>query len=95
MFIQEPECGHNTASVVVYSSTVATYQEESKEKFMAQKLRYVQMPVAAEFPPEAYDDFSDVSDKDIADWRAKLSERFGIGKGRLVAIEEPQALVRG
>ena len=95
MFIQEPECGHKAASVVVYSNTVATYVEESKEKIMAQKLKYVQMHVAPEFPPEAYDDFSDVSDRDIADWRAKLSERFGIGNGRIVATEEPQALVRG
>lgn len=41
------------------------------------------------FPPEADGDFGVVSEREIEEWRAKLNERYGIGKGKLQAIEEP------
>jgi hypothetical protein len=42
-----------------------------------------------QFPPEADGEFDVVSTADIADWREKLSSRFGIGRGKLKSIEEP------
>jgi hypothetical protein len=58
---------------------------------MAQTLR---KPVSGHeshrrFSPEAEGDFDVVSEREIAEWRAKLNERFGIGKGKLELIEEP------
>lgn len=41
------------------------------------------------FPPEADGDFDVVSDREIDEWRAKLNARYGIGEGKLEAIEEP------
>ncbi len=41
-------------------------------------------------PLEADGDFDVVSEREIADWREKLNKRFGIGTGRLEAIEEPR-----
>lgn len=61
---------------------------------MTQKIRNVQMRGVPVFPPEAHADFVDVNEKDIAAWRVKLSERFGIGQGKLVATEEPQAFAK-
>lgn len=55
---------------------------------MAQKLRKPDNE-QVKFPPEADADFEIVSDQDIASWRADLEKRYGIGKGKLVVIEEP------
>ncbi len=44
----------------------------------------------ANHPPEADGDFDVVSEREIAEWREKLNKRFGIGTGRLEAIEEPR-----
>ncbi len=41
-------------------------------------------------PLEEDGDFDVVSEREIADWREKLNKRFGIGTGRLEAIEEPR-----
>ena len=41
------------------------------------------------FPPEAEGDFDIVSEREVAEWREKLNERYGIGKGRLKVVEEP------
>lgn len=41
------------------------------------------------FPPEVEGDFDVVSEREVAEWRAKLNERFGIGSGKLKVIEEP------
>lgn len=54
---------------------------------MAQKLMKTQEYNA--FPPEAEGDFDVVEQGKIAEWREKLNERFGIGQGKLEAIEEP------
>lgn len=42
------------------------------------------------FPPEAEGDFPVVPAHEIAEWRKKLSARFGIGAGRMKTIEEPR-----
>lgn len=60
---------------------------------MTQKLRMFQAPSAVAFPPEAAADFGDVEDSVIASWRAKLSERFNFGSGKLRPIEEPKVTV--
>lgn len=44
-----------------------------------------------QFPPEADAEFEAVNEADIVSWREKLNERFGIGKGRLVVVEEVEA----
>ncbi len=42
-----------------------------------------------QFSPEAEGDFDVVSEREIAEWRAKLAKRFDIGDGNLEVIEEP------
>lgn len=44
-----------------------------------------------DFPPEADADFDLVREADVAAWRAKLNQRFGIGSGRLVVVDEIEA----
>ncbi|MGH1414860.1 MAG: hypothetical protein ACRBB0_15335 [Pelagimonas sp.] len=41
------------------------------------------------FPREADSEFEPVEDAKITEWREKLNARFGIGKGNLVVIDEP------
>lgn len=41
-----------------------------------------------QWPPEADADFEVVNEADIASWREKLNERFGIGSGKLVVVED-------
>lgn len=43
------------------------------------------------FSPEADVIFDVVPEAEIASWREKLNERYGIGTGRLLVIEEPRA----
>lgn len=44
-----------------------------------------------QFPPEADGDFGLVTDAQVDSWQKKLNDRFGIGAGKLVAVEEPCA----
>lgn len=46
-------------------------------------------PAAKVFPAEADCDFDVVKPEDIAGWKQRLTERFGLGTGRLVTIEDP------
>lgn len=41
------------------------------------------------FAPEASQDYGDVPTEMIAAMRDKLNARFGIGQGRMVAIDDP------
>lgn len=41
-----------------------------------------------QFPPEADGDFDVVDLTTIAAWRGKLNERFRLGEGRLVVVED-------
>lgn len=60
----------------------------SMEKTMAQRLKQSGVNGAGKtFPPEADGDFDVVKTSDIAVWREKLNERFGIGKGRLEPLD--------
>ena len=43
------------------------------------------------FPPEADGDFGLVTEVQVESWQKKLNERFGIGSGKLVSLEEPCA----
>jgi peptidoglycan hydrolase-like protein with peptidoglycan-binding domain len=45
-----------------------------------------------QFPPEADGDFGLVTETQVVSWQKKLNERFGIGSGKLVEVEEPCAL---
>lgn len=42
-----------------------------------------------QFPPEADGDFGLVTETQVKSWQEKLNARFGIGTGKLVAVEEP------
>ena len=42
-----------------------------------------------QFPREADAEFGVVPDAEIAEWREKLSRRFGIGQGKLRVIDDP------
>ncbi len=44
-----------------------------------------------QFPPEADGDFGLVTEDQVQAWQQKLNKRFGIGAGKLVAVEEPCA----
>lgn len=41
-----------------------------------------------QFPPEADTEFDIVKPEQIAAWNAKLTNRFGLGQGRLTVIED-------
>lgn len=41
------------------------------------------------FPPEADCEFDVVQVEEISAWRERLNERFGIGKGILVPVDDP------
>jgi len=62
-----------------------------KENIMAQKLAKHVSGSKITLPPETDGDFDTVPTKKIAEWREKLSARFGIGQGRLDVISEPNA----
>jgi len=40
-----------------------------------------------QFPPEADGEFDIVELEEIAAWREKLNERFGIGQGKLKSLD--------
>ena len=44
-----------------------------------------------QFPPEADEEFDVVPQGQITSWQDRLNERFGLGKGRLKVLEEPEA----
>ena len=77
-------------SLEILSGWHISYAKEW-EKLMAQKVRKAEWHNGDRFPPEADGDFPIVPEKEISDWRERLNERFGIGKGRLRPIEEPAA----
>lgn len=59
---------------------------------MAQRVKQPAMNGRGEqFPPEADGEFDVVSEAEIAEWRAKLNDRFGIGKGKLRPLDVLQA----
>ena len=58
---------------------------------MAKKLRKPVAGNAPMFPPEANEEFGEVSKDDLKLWREKLTERFGFGKGKFKPVEEPAA----
>ena len=84
---------HHEIAMFAGNDVRRAYLSDTKvlETAMAQRLR---KPGSGSdnhrrFPPEAEGDFDVVSEREIAEWRAKLEERFAIGKGKLKAIEEP------
>ncbi len=56
---------------------------------MAQKLRKAGGRHLNRFPPEADGEFDVVPQEQIVEWRQKLNEEFGLGRGRLTVVEEP------
>lgn len=58
---------------------------------MAQKVRNFPVEHENRFPAEADGEFEIVKQQEISDWREKLAERFCIGQGRLIVIEDPAA----
>lgn len=60
---------------------------------MAQRLEKPDFVEKSTFPPEADGDFDTVPTHKITEWREKLNDRFGLGKGRLTVISEPAAEV--
>ena len=45
------------------------------------------------FPPEADDTFGLVAEADIAAWRERLTEKYGITTGKLKVTDDPFAAV--
>lgn len=45
--------------------------------------------ILRQFPPEADGKFDVVSEAEITQWRERLSQRFGIGEGRLRVVDDP------
>jgi len=44
------------------------------------------------FPPEADEDFAIVEEQKIVAWQQKLAEKYGLGTGKLVLIDDPAAV---
>ncbi len=73
-------------------ATVTAERDKALDPIQGLRARLIETQNEHDEARAAWEEFATVPVEEIDAWRAKLNERFGIGKGMLKPIEEPSAV---